>query len=207
MGGHVSKLAAFGSENSVNITPARSSPVAWSGGITGFAAPESALTSFSRSRSFFLDFGGSYGMARAHDQPKPHSLMGKGALRMTDEDDNYDPSDETDAPVSDSNWMRSSDEQVAARAIPGGDADGTGWATGDAAVASQTQESAYPWQSPRSLSIPWARPKKLPAKDSPMHSARQPRSSPYPISQNSEPRPRTERPRLAPAGPWPQRRR
>ena len=66
---------------------------------------------------------------------------------MTDEDDNYDQSEVTVAPVSDSNWMRSSDAQVAARANPGGDADGTGWATGDAAVASQTQESACPWQN------------------------------------------------------------
>ena len=59
---------------------------------------------------------------------------------MTDEDDNYDPSDETDAPVSDSNWMRSSDEQVAARANPDGDDGSTGWAPDAAADPSQPQE-------------------------------------------------------------------
>jgi len=74
---------------------------------------------------------------------------------MTDEDDNDDQSEVTVAPVSDSNWMRSSDAQVAARANPGGDADGTDWATGDAADASQAQESAYPW-SAWSASAPFA---------------------------------------------------
>jgi len=74
---------------------------------------------------------------------------------MADETDNYDPSEETDAPVSDSNWMRSSDEQVAARANPDGNADGTAWTTGAAADAGEARDSISPWQA-WSASAPFA---------------------------------------------------